>query len=355
MPLMTKDYKDILITGGCGFIGSNFIRYLYNKYPNYRIFNLDLLTYAGNLENLQDLENLEAGLSPDDKRYLFIKGDICDKDFLLKLFEEHKFDAVVNFAAESHVDRSIQNSVHFIRTNVGGVHILIETCRINKTPRFIQVSTDEVYGDVSGDQFSDERSPFRPSSPYSASKAAADLLVQSYMRTHKLSALVVRGSNNFGPFQYPEKLIPLTIISLINKDKMPVHGRGDQIRDWLHVLDFCSAIDLVLHKAEDGAIYNISNTPKRNIEVLQTIAKILGRNLDDYKIHVSDRPGGDNRYAPDSAKIRRELGWSPQYHFDSAIEGVVSWYFDNENWWKKIKSKKDFQGNYERQIKAQWY
>ncbi len=338
--------KKILICGGAGFIGSHFVRYLHNKYLNYKIFNFDLLTYAGNLENLIDLAS--------SNRYQFIKGDICDTKLLNDLFEKHRFDIVVNFAAETHVDRSIFNSVDFIHTNVEGVHSLLEVCRKYGIRRFVQISTDEVYGDVKVG-FSDEDAPLRPSSPYSASKAAADLIILSYVRTFQFPAVIVRGSNNFGPYQYPEKLIPLAVVSLLTGKKIPTHGTGEQVRNWLHVWDFCSAIDAVTHKAQDAQIFNASNVYKKNIEVLEAIAKVLKKDLGAHKIHTKDRPGGDGRYAPDSAKIRRELGWSPRYSFDDQIGEVVSWYLDNREWWTKILNKKEVWDHYQKQFEAQYY
>mgnify|MGYP001582757572 CR=1 FL=1 len=254
---MGEARKNILICGGSGFIGSNFIRYLFHKYQNYRIFNLDLLTYAGNPENLLDVENHETAAQSDKRRYQFIRGDICDGVLLGNLFDKYNFSAVINFAAESHVDRSFINVFDFVRTNIEGVRSLIEICRKSRVPRFIQISTDEIYGPVP-EGFSGEDAPFRPSNPYAASKAAADLLVQSYIRTHQVPALIIRSSNNFGPYQYPEKLIPLVISNIIEGKKVPVHGSGEHRRSWIHVNDFCSAIDLVLHKAPDYSIYNIS-------------------------------------------------------------------------------------------------
>jgi len=344
--MAAKSYTNVLICGGSGFIGSHFVRHLYFKYPDYKIFNLDFLTYAGNNDNLTDLENLG--------RYQFIHGDICDGNLLAEIFGKHNFAVVVNFAAETHVDRSIWNSFAFIHTNINGVHSLIDTCRTYKVPRFIQVSTDEVYGDIE-EGFSTEEAPLCPSNPYSASKAAADLLVQSYMRTFKLPALIVRGSNNFGPFQYPEKLIPLAIVSLIRAKKIPVHGSGEQVRNWLHVLDFCSAIDIVMHQGPDFSVFNVSDVSRKNIEVLGAVAKALNKDLDSCKLHTKDRPGGDQRYALDSTKIRRELGWSPRYHFDDCIEGVVNWYLSNKEWWTKILSRKEVWDHYQKQFEAEYY
>src|SRR3989344_805516 len=284
--------KNILICGGAGFIGSNFVRLIYNNYPTYQIFNLDMLTYSGNRQNLEDIENNEINFSELEKRYKFVYGDICNGELLDALFAAHHFDMVINFAAESHVDRSLCSSYDFIRTNFTGVHTLIEQCRRYKTPRFMQISTDEVYGDIA-ENFSMEDSPLCPSNPYSASKAAADLLIKSYMRSHRLAAVIIRGSNNFGPYQYPEKLIPLAITNYLENKKIPVHGSGKHVRSWVHVIDFCRAIDVVLHRGEDAHIYNVGGVLKTNLEVLEAIKKVLvlSGELKDYIVHTNDRPG----------------------------------------------------------------
>ncbi len=341
----SKEAKKILITGGAGFMGSNFVRYIHNKYSNYEIYNLDLLTYAGNLDNLKDITG--------SKRYFFIKGDICDPKLISGLFKKHKFDIVLNFAAESHVDRSITNDYHFLRTNLTGVHNLIALVRKYSIPRFVQISTDEIYGDILKGA-SSENHPIQPSNPYAASKAAADLLVQSYMRTHKLPLLIVRGSNNYGPYQYPEKLIPLTITNLIEDKLIPVHGDGQHIRRWLHVEDFCRATDLVMHKGKDNSIYNVSGTEASNIDIIKRIAKILDKNPEHYIYFIKDRPGGDRRYAPDAAKIKKELGWEPKYQIQKDIVDVVSWYLRNNEWWTKVKKKKDFQIYYKKQYRSEY-
>ncbi len=350
---MDQKYKNILICGGSGFIGSNFIHYFYDKYPAYKIFNLDLLTYAGNPENLIDIEQEEVKQSPTSQRYHFFRGDICDGALLDNIFDKYKFDIVVNFAAESHVDRSFINVFDFIRTNIEGVRSLIEAARKHNVARFIQISTDEIYGSVSNG-FSTEDAPLRPSNPYAASKAAADLLVQSYIKTHRVPALIIRGSNNYGPFQYPEKLIPLAISNIIENKKVPVHGSGEHRRSWLHVNDFCSAIDLVVHKASDYSIYNASGEEKTNLEILEIIAQHL-KGSEDYKKHTKDRPGADLRYAPDSSKLKSELGWLRKHNVENSIVEVVKWYQNNQNWWRKIKSKKDYLNHYERQVKAEYY
>jgi len=350
---MDQKYKNILICGGSGFIGSNFIRYFYDKYPVYKIFNLDLLTYAGNLKNLLDIEEQEVKKELAQRRYQFIHGDICDGMLLANIFEKYSFDVVINFAAESHVDRSFASVFDFVRTNIEGVRSLIEATRKYKVSRFVQISTDEIYGSVS-EGFSVEDAPFRPSNPYAASKAAADLLVQSYIKTHRVPALIIRGSNNYGPFQYPEKLIPLAISNIIEGKKVPVHGSGEHRRSWLHVNDFCSAIDLVVHKASDYSIYNASGEEKTNLEILKIITQHL-KSSEDYKEHIKDRPGADLRYAPDSSKLKLELGWLPKHCIEGSLKDVVDWYQNNQDWWRQIKSKKDFLDHYERQIKAEYY
>lgn len=346
-----KIQKKIFVTGGAGFIGSNFIRYMYKKYPTYVFYNLDLLTYAGNLENLADIEAAEKKNA--DKRYFFIKGDICDAKGLEKIFGKHNFDMVVNFAAESHVDRSLVDSFEFIKTNILGTHILLNL--VHKLGiRFVHISTDEVYGDVPKGH-STEESSMRPSNPYSASKAAADHLVQSYMRSHKIKAVLVRGSNNFGPYQYPEKLIPLIITNLLEGHKIPIHGNGKHVRTWIHVEDFCSGVDIALHKAPDFSIYNISGTEEKNIEIIRKICRILKKDFKDSCEHVSDRPGADMRYAPDSSKLISELGWKPRLTLHDSLPDIVKWYIKNKSWWKNIKRKKEFIEHYEKQRKAQYY
>lgn len=342
--------KKILITGGAGFIGSNFIHYIYNKYPSYTIYNLDILTYAGNLDNLKlvNLKDIEGS-----KRYFFIKGDICDPELVDRLFKKHNFDIVVNFAAESHVDRSITNDHYFFSTNLGGVHNLIALIRKHKVPRFIQISTDEIYGDVKKG-VSAEDALIRPSNPYAASKAAADIVIQSYMRTHKLPLLIVRGSNNFGPYQYPEKLIPLTITNLLENKLIPIHGDGQQLRCWLHVEDFCRAVDLVMHKGKDFSIYNVAGIEMSNLEIVKGIAKVLNKNRKDFFYFIKDRPGGDHRYAPDSTKIRKDLGWELKHPIKKSLGQVVNWYLNNNNWWKDIKKKKDFKIYYNKQYHSEY-
>ncbi|MBT4121059.1 MAG: dTDP-glucose 4,6-dehydratase [Candidatus Magasanikbacteria bacterium] len=350
------DRKKILICGGSGFIGSNFIRHLYNKYEDYELFNLDLLTYSGNQNNLLDITEIELGKTKENKRYNFIHGNICDKVFLDNLFSNNKFDVVVNFAAESHVDRSLCSSYDFINTNIVGTHMLVEECRIHGIPRFLQISTDEVYGDIPEGHSTEMSSP-NPSNPYAASKASADLVVRSYIRSHGLPALIIRGSNNFGPYQYPEKLIPLAISNLIEDKKIPVHGDGMHIRSWIYVNDFCNAIDIVIHKGEDGHIYNVSGTPKTNLEILGSIRDMLAleKELSECVEHTNDRPGADLRYAPDSTKLSQNLGWSSQHNFEDAMKHTVEWYINNEAWWKDVKNKEEFIKHYDRQQRADYY
>jgi len=351
--MSTKKYNNLAVTGGAGFIGSNFIRYIYKKYKHYNIYNIDRLSYAGNLDNFHDIVEKE-NKSNRSKRYHFLKADICDDLSMGKILKKLDLDVIINFAAESHVDRSIMNSDEFIKTNISGVHTLIELSKKYKIGRFLQISTDEVYGDVING-YSTETSPINPSNPYAASKAAADLLVQSYIRTHGLPALIVRGSNNFGSFQYPEKLIPLAITNLLEEKVIPIHGDGLQVRSWLHVGDFCNAIDLVLHKAVDGSVFNVAGEQKQNIEVVEQICEHLGKNYKDYSSHMNDRPGGDMRYAPNSTKIKQELGWLAKRPINTTLSTIIQWYIDNQKWWKKIKGKKEFTEHYKKQCKAVYY
>lgn len=322
---------NLLVTGGAGFIGSNFIFYMLKKYPNYRIVCLDLLTYAGNLFTLEPVL--------DNPNFKFVKGDIADREFIFDLFEEEKFDIVVNFAAESHVDRSIENPGIFLRTNVFGTQVLMDACRKYGIKRYHQVSTDEVYGDLPLDRpdlFFTEESPIHTSSPYSASKASADLLVLSYYRTFKLPVTISRCSNNYGPYHFPEKLIPLMISRALNDQPLPVYGKGENVRDWLYVEDHCSAIDLIIHKGTEGEVYNVGGHNERtNLEVVKTILKELGK-PDSLITFVTDRPGHDLRYAIDPSKIQRELGWKPQVKFDEGIRMTIKWYLQNSKWWKNI-------------------
>lgn len=344
--------KKILVTGGCGFIGSNFVRHMYMKYPSYEIVNYDLLSYAGNLENLSDIE-AEEKKAGNRKRYQFIKGDICDIPSLEKIFSANKFDLVVHFAAESHVDRSIFSDTDFVRTNIEGTRSLVEVSRKHNIGRFIHISTDEIYGSVESG-FADEEYPLQPSNPYAASKAGGDLLMQSYMKTFLFPAIIVRGSNNYGPYQYPEKLIPLAITNLLESKAVPIHGDGRHKRSWLHVMDFCRAIDLIAHDAEVFSIYNVSGDEKTNMEVLEAISKKIGMSLDRHMSFIKDRPGADVRYAPIATKLRKELGWRPAFSFDSCIGEVVEWYMHHAPWWKAVRLKSGFRDHYERQSKGEW-
>ena len=313
--------KKMLITGGAGFIGSNFIHYILSKYNDYQVINLDKLTYAANLDNLKDIE--------DNKNYRFIHGDIADQEFIFKLFEDKKFDIVINFAAESHVDNSILNPQIFTITNILGTQVLLDACRKYNIKRFHQISTDEVYGELPLDDKNilfTEKTPLNPSSPYSASKASADMLVKSYYRTYSLPITISRCSNNYGPYQHLEKLIPLMISKAINNDNLPVYGNGLNVRDWLHVYDHCTAIDLIIHEGKIGEIYNIGgNNEKSNIDVVKIILKELGKSEKLIK-YVNDRPGHDLRYAIDSTKIKTTLNWKPVYSFEKGILDTIKWY-----------------------------
>ncbi|MCH5265364.1 MAG: dTDP-glucose 4,6-dehydratase [Lachnospiraceae bacterium] len=321
----------ICVTGGAGFIGGNFVHHMVRKYPDYEILNLDLLTYAGNLETLKSVEN--------EPNYRFVKGDIADREFIMDLFEKETFDVVVNFAAESHVDRSISDPGIFVRTNVLGTQVLLDASREYGVKRFHQVSTDEVYGDLPlerPDLFFREDTPLHTSSPYSSSKASADLFVMAYHRTFGVPATISRCSNNYGPYQFPEKLIPLMISRALAGEKLPVYGKGENVRDWLHVADHCEAIDLILHKGKVGEVYNIGGHNERtNLEVVKTILQALDK-PESLISFVTDRPGHDLRYAIDPAKIEGELGWKPAYNFDTGIRQTIQWYLDNREWWENI-------------------
>lgn len=321
---MTK----ILITGGAGFIGSNFIKYMINKYSEYEIINLDALTYCGNLENLKDIENKD--------NYTLIKGNICDKVIVDELVS--KTDYVINFAAESHVDRSIVDPEIFIKSNVLGTQILLNATKEHGVEKYIQISTDEVYGTLGKTGYFTENTPLQPNSPYSASKASADLVVRAYYETFDLPINITRCSNNYGPYQFPEKLIPLMISNALENKKLPIYGDGKNIRDWLHVYDHCSAIDLVLHEGRLGEVYNIGgNNEKENIEIVKLILNELSRSESLIEF-VKDRLGHDRRYAIDSSKIQSELGWKPKYTFETGIKETIQWYLDNQNWINQVKS-----------------
>lgn len=317
--------KKLLITGGCGFIGSNFIRHILAKYTDYHIINLDKLTYCGNPDNLKEIER--------DRRYKFIKGDIADAPVVDKLVKES--DVVINFAAETHVDRSIADPDSFVRTNLFGTHTLLEAVKKSGTELFIQISTDEVYGSIIKGSFRED-DPLRPNSPYSATKAGADLLVRSYFVTYKLPVMITRSSNNFGPYQYPEKIIPLFITNLFEDKKVPVYADGMNVRDWLFVLDNCEGIDTVMHKGKVGEVYNIGGgTEITNMELTRALLDLTGRD-ESYIKYVEDRPGHDKRYALDIAKIKG-LGWKPKHDFKYALKMTVDWYKNNESWWRKLK------------------
>jgi len=318
----------ILVTGGAGFIGSNFIQHILKQHDRWEITNLDKLTYAGNLDNLKDVH--------DHPRYNFIKGDIADREMVDRLLSRG-VDAIVNFAAESHVDRSIEDASPFIETNVKGTQVLLEGSRKHQVQRFIQISTDEVYGSIDSGSF-DEASPLSPSSPYSASKAAADLLCQAYFQTYHLPVIITRCTNNFGPYQFPEKLIPLVITNALENKSIPVYGDGLNSRDWIFVIDHCRAIDMVLQKGEPGQIYNIAGmNEKTNLELIQQLLQLLDKPGELIQF-VADRPGHDRRYAVDTTKISQELGWGPEYSFEKALAVTVDWYLKNESWWRQIKS-----------------
>lgn len=327
----------LLVTGGAGFIGSNFIRYMMSRY-DYQLINLDNLTYAGNLENLDDVK--------DDPRYAFVRGDIADLSCVKEIFS-NKIDVLVNFAAESHVDRSIEDSSAFIRTNVEGTRVLLEAARRYGVERFVQISTDEVYGSLGPEGRFTEESPLNPSSPYSASKAAADLLAMAYFKTYNLPVIVTRCSNNYGPYQFPEKLIPLMITNALEDKPLPVYGDGLNVRDWLHVRDHCAALDLIMHRGKPGEIYNIGgNFERRNIEIVRLILKELGK-PESLIAFVKDRPGHDRRYAIDAARLKKELNWRPSYTFEQGLKETIKWYCENKRWWQKIKSG-EYQEYYER-------
>lgn len=324
---------NIVVTGGAGFIGSNFIFHLLKKYPDYRVICVDKLTYAGNLSTLAPIIN-----SPNFK---FYKLDICDRENIYKMFEEEHPDVIVNFAAESHVDRSIEDPSIFLQTNIIGTSVLMDACRKYGNIRYHQVSTDEVYGDLPLDRpdlFFTEETPIHTSSPYSSSKAGADLLVQAYHRTFNLPTTISRCSNNYGPYQFPEKLIPLMIINCLNDKPLPVYGKGLNVRDWLYVEDHCKAIDLIIHKGRIGEIYNVGgHNEMTNIDIVKLIVNKLGKS-EDLITYVTDRKGHDLRYAIDPTKISNELGWLPETKFKDGIEKTIDWYLNNKDWWEPIIS-----------------
>ncbi len=335
----------IIVTGGAGFIGGNFVHYMLKEHTEYQIICLDKLTYAGNMETLEPVM--------DNPNFTFVKADIADRDAVYALFEKEKPDVVVNFAAESHVDRSITDPGIFLQTNVLGTGVLLDACRIYGIKRYHQVSTDEVYGDLPLDRpdlFFTEETPLHTSSPYSASKASADLLVMAYHRTFGLPTTISRCSNNYGPYHFPEKLIPLMIANALNDKPLPVYGKGENVRDWLYVEDHCRAIDMIIHNGRVGEVYNIGGHNERtNLQVVKTVLKELGKS-EDLITYVTDRPGHDRRYAIDPAKIHAELGWEPLTLFDEGIKKTVKWYLENRKWWENIISG-DYQQYYEKMYK----
>ncbi len=333
--------KNILVTGGAGFIGSNFVHYMLNKHSNYKIINFDSLTYAGNLENLSTIEN--------SSNYVFIKGDICKKDQVIKAFHEHSIDTVVHFAAESHVDRGITGPAVFVQTNVVGTQVLLDVSREIGIERFLHVSTDEVYGSLGATGYFTEETSLHPNSPYSASKASSDMLVLAYQHTFGFPGVVTRCSNNYGPYQFPEKLIPLLIANALNDKSIPVYGDGSNVRDWLYVEDHCSALDVVLHHGKIGDVYNIGgNNEWKNIDIVKLVLKEIGK-PESLITYVKDRPGHDKRYAIDAAKIKNELGWVPSYQFENGIKKTVQWYLQNKQWWERIIS-----GQYKKYYESQY-
>lgn len=335
---------NILVTGGAGFIGSNFVRYMLSKYPEYKIINVDVLTYAGNLDNLKDIA--------EHPQYEFIKGDIRNREIIEKVFHDYEIEAVMNFAAESHVDRSIEDPEVFLTTNIVGTHVLLEVAKnywkvypkdkydkaYQAGVKFVQVSTDEVYGELGVSGKFVETMPLSPNSPYSASKAGADLIVRAYYETYGLPMNITRCSNNYGPYQFPEKLIPLMIINGLSDKELPIYGDGLQVRDWLHVEDHCAALDVVLHKGEEGEIYNIGgNNEKANVEIVKSILQQIHKPVHMIK-YVKDRPGHDRRYAIDNHKITTELGWQPSYTFKEGMAETIEWYINHSEWTDNVVS-----------------
>lgn len=334
--------RTYLVTGGAGFIGSNYIHYMFKKYDNeIRIINVDKLTYAGNLENLKDIE--------DRENYTFVKADICDSEAIMKIFDENDIDRVVHFAAESHVDRSIRNPEVFVKTNVLGTLVMLNAAKsawelpdgtFKPDKKFLHVSTDEVYGSLEEDGgFFYETTPYDPHSPYSASKASSDMLVKSYMDTYKFPANITNCSNNYGPYQFPEKLIPLIINNALQGKKLPVYGDGKNVRDWLYVKDHCRAIDLILRHGKEGEIYNVGgHNEMKNIDIVKLICRELGK-PEELITYVEDRKGHDRRYAIDPSKIHRELGWLPETSFAEGIKKTINWYLNHQEWWRPIVEK----------------
>jgi dTDP-glucose 4,6-dehydratase len=336
----------LLVTGGAGFIGSNFVHHMIKFHPEDTIVNYDLLTYAGNLENLKDVE--------DHPNYHFVRGNICNRELVDYVIDQYDIDTVVNFAAESHVDRSITEPDLFVKSNVLGTQTLLDVAKSKNINKYLQISTDEVYGSLGADGYFTETTPLAPNSPYSSSKAAADLMVRAYYETFGMNVNITRCSNNYGPYHFPEKLIPLVVTNALEGKELPVYGDGKNIRDWLYVEDHCAAIDLVLHKGKPGEIYNVGgHNEKCNIDIVELIVDTLGKSRDLIK-HVSDRLGHDRRYAIDPTKIETELGWKPQFNFDSGIKETIQWYLDHEDWWRKIKSG-EYMDYYKKQYGAKSY
>lgn len=335
--------KRILVTGGAGFIGSNFINYILSNRKDIFIVNLDKLTYAGNLQNLTGVEK--------NPNYVFVKGDIVNDELVSYLFQKYEITHVINFAAESHVDRSILGSEIFFRTNVLGTNVLLENAKRFGVEKFIQISTDEVYGSLGLEGMFEETTPLQPNSPYAASKAAADMMALAFHHTYHVPVVITRCSNNYGPYQFPEKLIPLMIINSLNDKKLPVYGDGMNVRDWIYVIDHNKAVELVLEKGEIGEVYNIgANTEKPNIEIVKLILKTLDK-PESMIEYVKDRPGHDRRYAINSYKIKKELGWAATYSFENAMKDTINWYLNNEKWWKEIISG-DYQNYYNLQYSS---
>ena len=333
--------KRILVTGGAGFIGSNFINYILSNRKDIFIVNLDKLTYAGNLQNLKSVEN--------HPNYTFVKGDIVNDELVSYLFQKYEITHVINFAAESHVDRSILGSEIFFRTNVLGTNVLLENAKRFGVEKFIQISTDEVYGSLGPEGQFEETTPLQPNSPYAASKAAADMMALAFHHTYHVPVVITRCSNNYGPYQFPEKLIPLMIINSLNNKKLPVYGDGMNVRDWIYVIDHNKAVELVFDKGKVGEVYNVgANTEKPNIEIVKLLLKHTGK-TEDLIEYVKDRLGHDRRYAINSTKIQKELGWEVEHSFESAIQDTIKWYIDNQKWWKEIIS-----GDYQNYYKLQY-
>jgi dTDP-glucose 4,6-dehydratase len=332
---------NLLITGGAGFIGSNFIHYVLREHPDVNLVNVDALTYCGNLENLAAVKN--------QPRYRFVKADVADPEAMDRVFSQTRFDAIANFAAETHVDRSITGPAVFLRTNVIGTQVLLDLAMKYQAPRFLQISTDEVYGSLPATGAFIETTPLAPNSPYSSSKAGADLLVRAYVHTYGLDAVITRCSNNYGPYQFPEKLIPLMITNALEDRPLPVYGDGLNVRDWLHVEDHCRAAWLVLEKGKKGEVYNVGGSNEwHNLALVKELLRILGK-PESLIIFVKDRPGHDRRYAIDASKIRTELGWKPTYDFASGLKATVDWYIANESWWRRVKS-----GEYQKYYQEQY-